>query len=267
MFVTPLLSSDGCATPQGTILPRGRRCLSPAWLVGLAIAGWLFASGLMAMAQPIAPAGAGSLATNELIRRVGPGRYEIGKIQLDQEKATLRFPAQINQKAGPIEYLLVADYGKIHESLLRTDVPPYHVQLALLLLGAKPQGTNNPEASPSPSARSRKGELSIAIAWKSWGLTRRKEAGSFIRDRRAGATIERGHWKFVGSQMRENGFAAQLDGSIITVIDDADAIVGNSLPNSDDDDNWEATGRKLPGLDAKVEVILTWHRAAEIRQP
>lgn len=237
--------------------------LAWAWACALTLGG----TGTGWMAEPVAgpgqgqgqarPHGAG-LVTNDLVRASGPGLYEIGDVRLDQGRGTLSFPASVNLREGAIEYVLVADHGKIHESLLRTAVAPYHVQLALLLLGATAQGTN--AVAPSRSGRASVGELTVEISWVSGRRTRRFPAGHFVRDRRMRTTIGRGQWFFVGSRFREDGFAAQADGSIIAVIDDPDAIIGSRRPGSDDDDNWLAVGKRLPPMDTPVVVTIVVKR-------
>ena len=75
----------------------------------------------------------------------------MGQVRLDKNQRTVRFPAAVNQTNGAIEYLIVTSSGKTHESLLRTDAEPYHIQLAFLLLGAKGAGTNSfPENNSLP---------------------------------------------------------------------------------------------------------------------
>jgi hypothetical protein len=197
-------------------------------------------------------------ATNEPIRQISPGLFDIGNVRLDQVKRTITIPAAINLREGPIEYVLVTDYGKIHESLLRTDVNPYSIQAALLLLGAIPPGTNATSATRSPvSSGSR---IGIEISWKEKKRVRRKPVGNFVWDRVAKSRLGKGQWYFCGSTFRMDGFTAQLDGSIITVIDDADAIIGSQARNREDDDNWLAYGSSLPPADATVEVVLSIRR-------
>ena len=59
-------------------------------------------------------------------------------IRIDKEKKTVTFPAEINMQSGMVEYLMVTDKGKTHESLLSTKIEPYDIQVAMLLLGIKP---------------------------------------------------------------------------------------------------------------------------------
>ncbi|NTU43497.1 MAG: hypothetical protein HGA78_10725, partial [Nitrospirales bacterium] len=76
------------------------------------------------------------------VKKVSPGVFSIGDITINKEKKSVSFPAQINMDKGLLEYLLVRTGGKTHESLLRTNVEPYHLQIALLLLGF--EGTEKP---------------------------------------------------------------------------------------------------------------------------
>ncbi len=194
-----------------------------------------------------------------MIRQVGSGRFEIGKVRIDQVKRTVSFPAFVNQRKGPIEYLLVADFGKIHESLLRTEVDPSSIQLALLLLGATPAETTTNTPAP-PSTRKGQGRLEVEITWRIKNRLRRQRAESFVWDRKAKGKLAKGNWFFGGSRFRPDGFAAQMDGSIVTVIDDDDAIIGSRARNREDDDNWLAYGDALPESDELVEIVLTLPR-------
>ena len=212
-------------------------------------------------AEPVersADSSLGQGATNDAIRQVGPGLYEIGKVRLDQKKRTIAFPATVNLREGPIEYVLVTDSGKIHESLLRTDVNPSSIQMALLLLSATAPVTN---AAPGTRSQAIAGSrIGIEISWVDKKKIRRQRAGDFVWDRAAKSRLGRGKWYFCGSSFRPDGFAAQLDGSIITVIDDGDAIIGSQASRREDDDNWLAYGSALPPGDSEVEVMLTVRR-------
>jgi hypothetical protein len=282
-------SSAGAQSPQVMNWPAqyiGCRHARRAWQAMTFVAGFIGVAASALAAE--GPAVAEVAREKETVRQTAPGLFEIGLLRLDQNRRTITFPAVVNLSQGPVEYLLVTDYGKIHESLLRTEVAPHHVQVALLLLGAKrtewpvpsvpaqgssagPSGRESGEATarksqrevarargPAVVARPKPMErLTIEIAWSVKGRSRRSPAGAFVQDRRARGRIGKGQWAFVGSRIREDGFAAQADGSIISLIDDPDAILANWLPGSDDDDNWLAMGQKLPPMDSRVEVIVT----------
>src|SRR3954469_13485921 len=80
---------------------------------------------------------AGAESTNLPLQQISSNLFQIGTVRLDKSKGTVQFPAQLNMTNGLVEYLLVTTKGKLHESVLKTETEPYHIQLALLLLGAK----------------------------------------------------------------------------------------------------------------------------------
>jgi hypothetical protein len=192
--------------------------------------------------------------TNAPLKQIRPGVFELGQVRLDKNKRTVSFPASVNMREGNIEYVVVTATGKTHESLLRTTAEPYHVQLAFLLLGAKGAGTN---ALPEDPARSLPGErVEIEFSWDAGGRTNSFQAEEFVHDRKANGPARRSNWIYTGSRLREDGFAAQLDGSIVSLITDADALINNPRPGREDDDNWLVRTNNLPPLHAPVEVTI-----------
>ena len=63
-------------------------------------------------------------------------------------------------------------------------------------------------------------------------------------------------WIYNGSQMNAEGFAAQQTGSIISLIDDPDALINNPLPRRDDDDNWQVGTNRVAEIAGRAEVII-----------
>ena len=60
--------------------------------------------------------------------------YRFGGITIDQKKRMLEFNATCNQRNGLIEYALVHESGKTHESPFRTKVRPQVLHACFLLL-------------------------------------------------------------------------------------------------------------------------------------
>ena len=200
------------------------------------------------------PGSTGGNTTNAPLKEVRPGVFELGQVRFDKDKRTVNFPALVNQREGNLEYVIVTTSGKTHESLLRTTAEPYHLQVALLLLGAKGAGTN---ALPEDPAQSLPGDrIEIELSWDADGKVQRFRAEDFIHDRKSGRAASHGEWIYTGSRLREDGFAAQLDGSIVSLITDADALVNNPRRGREDDDNWLVRTNSLPALHAPLEVTL-----------
>lgn len=190
--------------------------------------------------------------TNPPVRQLGLGLFQVGEVRFDRELRTIQFPAAVNLLEGNIEYVVVHTTGKTHESLLRTGVQPLHVQLAFLLLGAKGTGTNQLSADPFVDLPGEK--VQVELSWVAAGKTNRASAEEFVQNRRSASPASRGAWVYTGSRLREDGFAAQLDGSIISLITDPDALVNNPRRGREDDDNWIVRTNGLPPLHAPVEV-------------
>jgi hypothetical protein len=204
--------------------------------------------------KPIPSGSASDSATNAPLKQIQPGVFELGQVRWDKDKRTVSFPASVNQREGNIEYVVVTATGKTHESLLRTTAEPYHLQLAFLLLGAKGAGTNNlPEEPVNPLPGEK---VEVEFNWNVDGKMQRFRAEEFVHDRKANGPARRGDWIYTGSRLREDGFAAQLDGSIVSLITDADALINNPRPGREDDDNWLVRTNNLPPLHAPVEVTI-----------
>jgi hypothetical protein len=213
------------------------------------------ASGVLAIASVFAndqkPDGA---LTNFAVRELAPGKFVIGKVRFDKKSQTVSFPAVVNFREGPIEYLVVTTGGKIHESVFRTEADPQHIHLAMLLLGASGAGTNALPEDPLKSLPGQK--VRIEVRWQAEGKDRQRAGEEFVRDRKARRAMSKGDWIYNGSRIRADGFAAQQDGSIVSLITDPDALINNPRPGREDDDNWLAIAKALPPLETPVTVTL-----------
>jgi hypothetical protein len=235
---------------------RHRQTFRPANRLALDANRWITFAMLVCFCQPSAgirgqEVPVGAAATNAVVKQIRPGVFELGQVRFDKNQRTISLPASVNLREGNIEYVVVTATGKTHESLLRTTAEPYHVQLAFLLLSAKGSGTN---ALPEDPAQSLPGEkIEIEFVWTGVG-TNSFRAEDFVHDRKANGPARRGTWIYTGSRLREDGFAAQLDGSIVSLITDADALINSPRPGREDDDNWLVRTNNLPLLNAPVEV-------------
>jgi len=180
-----------------------------------------------------------------------------GLVEVDPRARTVSFPARLNMSEGLIEYVLVTDYGKTHESLLTTEARPMDIQSALLLLNAVPGGTNAVAALDSAvPVRSavrvgvrRESSNSFALeAVEGWVGVRGKDG--------EGAALKPGPWLFNGSFISPEGFAAHFEGSVISLIRDPVAMINNPRPGRDDDELHVARREAVPGVGSAVTVVL-----------
>jgi hypothetical protein len=217
--------------------------------------GGLVRAGEPGFEQPPPVPAATNVATNASFRPVAPGVFALGPVRLDKARRTVSFPAVLNMNAGLVEYLVVTAFGKTHESLVRTDVAPFQIHLALLLLGAKGAGAN---AFPEDHAKPLPGDpVRIELAWTLAGREKRVRAEDTLRHRATHAAVSRSPWTYNGSRVIEGMFIAQEIGSIVSLIEDPDALVNNPRPGREDDELWEIKPEGLPDLEAPVQVIFT----------
>jgi hypothetical protein len=212
----------------------------------------------IALAGPVSSSGGGgkpngSIPKSPLIT-VAPGVFELGKVRLDKKRQCISFPAKLNMNEALVEYLLVTRAGKTHESLLKTEAEPYHIHTAMLLLGARgAEGKAFPEDKTKPIPGDR---VHIELSWTEKGEKKTFRGEDWIVNQTTRQPVERGDWIYVGSRIEEGAFKAQQDGSIISLIEDPDALINNPRPGRDNDDNWRINSTGLPPLESAVEVTI-----------
>lgn len=223
-------------------------------------------SGATALPGPPAP-----------VRQLSTNVYQVGLVRFDKQARTVTFPAALNMNEGLIEYLLVTTSGKTHESLLRTDAEPAHIQVAMLLLGAKgaPGGwfPDPPTAGPVVGGKrgmAKSGErkvpgepVTVSVRWQVGKDDKQSPVENFVRDLRLKAPMTRGPFLFNGSRVWNGVFTAQREGSIVSLVTDADALFNNPRPGHDLDDVWEISPKDLPPLGTPMEVTIALSRTAD----
>jgi len=158
-----------------------------------------------------------------------------------------------------LEYLIVSDKGKTHESLLSTKIDPYDIQVAMLLLGIKPAEKADSEPPGQitrgylSSAPELKGEkISLFLSWPG----HRVRAEGLIWNLDKNAAMTDGPWTYNGSEMYAGRFLAEVDGSIAALVRDSGALVNNPRPGNDDDQIWEVYSKATPPVGTPVDVTI-----------
>lgn len=194
---------------------------------------------------PRLPAGAPPL------RQLPSGLLEIGKVQFDKAKRTIAFDARVNMREGLVEYVLVHETGKIHESLFTTDAQPYHVHLACLFLSGK-----NEPARDTDITGLLGDNVLVRIRWAADGVTNHVSAEELVLKLDANQPMTPGPWIYNGSRVIDGNFLAQRDGSFVAIIKDPDALINNPRPGRENDEIWQAIPTKMPPLGALVRFSI-----------
>lgn len=186
----------------------------------------------------VASHGAETTNTPPPVRLIGPGIFEVGAVRLDSLKREISFPAQVNMREGQIEYVVVSALGKLHESIFKSEGEPFHIHTAALLLNGR-ANTN-----PLPV------EVRIEIEGRSHTIA------EVVRNTEKNAPMDQKSWRYRGSRISEGVFLAQRDGSIISLIEDPDALVDNPGPDREKDEIWEPIPAPLPPIGHPVRIHL-----------
>src|SRR5437773_2194818 len=64
--------------------------------------------------------------------------HDLGGVEFNSASREIRIPCTVNMNEGVIEYALVTETGKTHESLLKTKAKPFDLNVALLLCHYEP---------------------------------------------------------------------------------------------------------------------------------
>lgn len=229
------------------------------------------------MAGPFGPFGdLGKAPTLLPIRVMGAGVFELANVTMDKRQRSVSFPAVVNMDQGPMEYFLATSYGKVHESILRTDTMPHHIHIAMLLMDANeanstalpegPQrsgavGQANPERNQSTISNPEKTELPgdklvIEVSWRIDGKETTPRAEELVRNLEKKATLDKGNWVYNGSEVIGGTFASQVSGSLVSLITDRQALINSIALGHENDDIWAVNTNSLPPVNTPVRVTL-----------
>jgi hypothetical protein len=241
------------------------------------IAAW---AGVLCLGCFVAAGQSSSRAKADLVPRVvAPGIYKLANLRIDKKRRAVTFPARLNLSGGPMEYFLVSAWGKTHESILKTDVEPYLIHVAMLLLdaggaedapyprhrlGNGPSGTSSPGASyiSSPGNEIIPGdEIGVELNWSENGKEVRRRAEELVFNEESKAALPGGTWVYNGSRLVNGSFIAEREGSIISLVTDPDSLVNNIGRGHDNDRIWSPNTNNLPPSNVLVQVTIKLRKA------
>lgn len=201
-------------------------------------------------------------------------------ITVDAKARTVSIPAVMNDPPDPVEYLLISQRGKKHESVFVTKVRPSVLNGALLLLGLK-QGTNvtYKDKVPPPSIEEieqgadpfevtpPKGDgLWMTVSWKAEdGTVREHGVEELVADLGAQQPVRGATWVYLGGRMASiyrnepPVYVADFEGNLVSIpyMSPDNHLATMSHERCRDDQNWYLTEACPP---AGTEVTFVFHR-------
>jgi hypothetical protein len=187
------------------------------------------------------------------IEKIGENSYRIGKLILNSAERTVTLNGIFNMEKGIIELFACATGGKTHESVIVLDVIPYHLQVAMILLGMKYKGGVEYQGDPTmPKGDS----VEIFASWKIDGKDVTVRAEDLIWDVKQSISMEHTPWIFVGSKMVEGRFMADQEKSLITTFHDPFTIFDNPLQGGSNDELYTINEKLVPKKGTPVTVTI-----------
>ena len=186
-----------------------------------------------------------------LVKPTPDGRWSLGRVTLDPVGRVVSIPAQVNMTEGQVEYALVTLGGKVHEALLSTDASALHVHMGLLLMGLGPK-----DGSRQPT------RLRVEMEWRGNGPVRRVALEELVvrakdsEEGSRGGSLACTSWDYGGSLVTEGRLAADLEGSVISLIADPAALINAPRKMPVDDRLYVANHARMPAMGLPVTLHL-----------
>ncbi|MEM7143774.1 MAG: YdjY domain-containing protein [Verrucomicrobiota bacterium] len=202
-------------------------------------------------------------ATPPPVKQLSEHEFQLDQITFNKKTRRIEFPGRINTREDLLEYLLVHKDGKTHESLLATDISPFHLNIVMLLAGYKPgpgslfdeppvDPNQEKNIAPDPLA-----QVQFTVTWTTENeapVTTRPE--TLILNRFTGDPMKPAPWQFNGSFVENGQFQAELEGSIAAVYLDRWAMFNSTRPGNNDDLRWQPILEKLPPKNTPVTIVI-----------
>jgi len=197
------------------------------------------------------------------VKKVGETLYRIGEIEFDAKTREIRFPATVNMnEGGPLEYILVQEKGKVHESILTTSVSPLYLQVAMKLLRYKAGHGDVFNRLLAPEVLEREGGTeaergdSLIFSFQAEGAEKTIPVYEFVIDGERAEAMTPGGWVYTGSVVEDGTFMAEAEGSLIAIYLDHLALFNMTRDGADIDERWGARSSVIPPVGTKGTITI-----------
>lgn len=175
--------------------------------------------------------------THKLLKKINDQVYVLGDIEINLDEGFISFPCTINMTTGLIEVLLCRKEGKVHESLLVTNITPLEFQTAMLLSGFDPvnelpeDSTKINLMSPYKTIETPCDSVHLFIEYEQSGKKLKKPAEFFLRDERTKSPLNQGTWLFKGAVIHQSDHVI-VDNNVTMISTYADPVALMELNSS-----------------------------------
>ncbi|WP_411825353.1 YdjY domain-containing protein [Luteolibacter sp. AS25] len=200
-------------------------------------------------------------------KQLDENRYQIGSVVFNKETREIRFPAILNMREGLLEFLIVHENGKIHESLFRTTASATNINLALTLLRYKPSkelyrieekpGIVTGKFHEEPQETQKSARISLEVEYEADGSTKRVPVSDWVTHEITAKSMPPTYWVYGGSFFQDGKFAPDLSGDIAAIFITNSALINYPGKDNLNDDVWTVTTSRTPELETNVTIVIS----------
>lgn len=202
----------------------------------------------------------------DIIKQKGKDHLSVGNILVHKSSMDISFPVKLEITNDIIEYLLVTSYGKVHETLLTTEISAYHLNIALKLAGYKESKelfrVLDNTGFPTSKFYTEKEEikaaarLDIFLTWTENGIDKYFNINELIQNRvtRKHAVIR--PFIYSGSYLSGGQLLAHQTGNIIGILTDPTSLANFSSKGHEDDTLWYPFKKNLPPENIALTLVI-----------
>ncbi len=179
-------------------------------------------------------------------------------IDLDFAHKQVRVECEAIECKNPLEFFCCVTGTNEHEAVLRSQVKPSHLHLALLLVGLEPgEGVHYSEADKKWVAPTGN-PIKITCTWQRDGKTITVPAEQMMRDVKTKKPMPKCDWVFAGSRIMNGGYAADTTGYLVSIVNFELTVVdvAEIASSANETLEWEVNSDISPPRRTKVTMIL-----------
>lgn len=198
------------------------------------------------------------------ITKIGDYRYRLAGMTFDSQTREVFIPVTVNMReGGPIEYILVHENGKVHESIFVTKESPYQLQVVLKLLKyntGKGDVFNRmypPEVLEKEGGTEAERGDAVQFFFQEKGEVETLPVTAMMLDAKTSAPMTPGSWIITGSKIQDGNFLAEAEGSILAVYLDEISLFNMTRDGADNDERWGAFSKNIPEIGTQGFLILS----------
>ncbi len=220
------------------------------------------------------------------LKKINETTYQIGEVTIDKKNRTISIEAEAEitdagdlEQVNAVEYVVVTNEGKVHESLFITTARPIHFNIAFKLLGYRENKSLFREFNgnfPTEKYQTSSDEdiaRSYFTATVSWtdpetNKTIKHNLNDLLMTDETKKTFAEDNvkWSYGGSFIHQGRFAAEFNNDLIAILTDRAAVTNYVGKNGEQGMIWLPVSKKMPRQGTKVTITITPDFTAETKK-